>query len=84
MRISTVLETSFSRRRCRLALLACPMIVIGLTGPAGLLSTAVAAPPVKFVVPDIVLTPEERATIDQALPEKASATPQPTSQVVNL
>jgi type 1 glutamine amidotransferase/sugar phosphate isomerase/epimerase len=67
----------------RWAVLAGFLGLIRLVGPAPTLQAAEkAAAPVKFQVPSIVISPEDRAKIEQALPEKAAVAPSKPRQLL--
>ncbi|MDZ7619723.1 MAG: hypothetical protein U1E05_22210, partial [Patescibacteria group bacterium] len=74
MAVSTMFCVRFPRSAGRFPSLACFAAILGLTGPVPAVM-AVEPAPVKFVVPDVVLNPEERARIDQAVPPVATAVP---------
>lgn len=71
---STMFGVRFPRSAVLFSSLACFAAIIGLTGPIRTVPAAEPAP-VKFVVPDVVLSPEERAKIDEAVPPEATAVP---------
>jgi type 1 glutamine amidotransferase/sugar phosphate isomerase/epimerase len=73
----TALDSRFTRHSGLLPALTWSVALLALVGQGRILYAADKSPmpPVKFQIPSIVLSDDERARIEQALPDKASVTP---------
>lgn len=77
MSSSTVFGSHFTWKSCFFPTLAWSVALLGVFGHGSVLPAAEKTPPapVKFTVPSIVLEPDDRAKIEQALPDKPVVAP---------